>query len=262
MDNSCITSRGLVAEFLGTMGLIIVAIGSIVLAQSLVSDAFPEVPPYIFVFINAIAVGFVLFALIETFSPLSGAHFNPAVTIALTVSGECSPKKACFYICTQLAGALFGVFLVNLFFFDVTGGLYFVSDIDRSSIYLILSEFFCTFMLVAVIFGCVRGGSTKTPLVVGLFVGGMIITTSSTMFANPAVDIARIFTDAACGIAPLSSLYFIISGIAGAIAASVLFGWLYPKKLKEGEKCDAFDCSTKEGACCENKIVTIDDIKR
>ena len=120
-------------------------------------------------------------------------------------------------------------------------------DIDRSSIYLIMSEFFCTFMLVAVIFGCVRGGSSRTPLVVGLFVGGMILTTSSTMFANPAVNLARIFTEAACGIAPLSSLYFSIAGIAGAICAAFVFGWLYPKKLKTGEKCDAFDCSVKDG---------------
>jgi glycerol uptake facilitator-like aquaporin len=244
------------------MGLIVVAIGSVVLAQSLVNDVFVETPPYIFVFINAIAVAFVLFALIETFSPLSGAHFNPAVTIALTVAGECPPKKACYYICAQMAGAIFGMILVNLFFYDVTGSLYFISDIDRSSIYLILSEFFCTFMLVAIIFGCVRGGSSRTPLVVGMFVGGMIITTSSTMFANPAIDVARIFTDAACGIAPLSALYFIIAGIAGAIASSVLFGWLYPVKLKKGEKCDAFDCSTKEDTCCEKNMVVIEGIER
>ncbi|MCL2143640.1 MAG: aquaporin family protein [Methanomassiliicoccaceae archaeon] len=248
MNESCISSRGLIAEFLGTMGLIIVAIGSIILPQMV----WGSVLPYEFVLINAIAVGFVLFALIETFGPLSGAHFNPAVTLALTVSGECSPKKAGCYITAQLIGALVGVLLVNVFFYDTVQGLLFVSDVDRSSIYLIVSEFFCAFMLVAVIFGCVRGGSSRTPMVVGLFVGGMIITTSSTMFANPAVDIARIFTNAACGIAPVSALWFMIANIAGGIAAAILFGWLYPKKLKEGEKCDAFDCSAKEGGCgCE-----------
>lgn len=240
MACECVNSKGLVAEFLGTMGLIVAAIGSIVLAE-IVWGA----PSFIFVFINAIAVGFVLFALIETFGPLSGAHFNPAVTIALTVSGECSKKKAAYYIAAQLAGALVGVFLVNMFFFDSLQELFFISEIDRSSIAIILSEFFCTFMLVAIIFGCVRGGSNKTSLAVGLFVGGMIITTASTMFANPAVDIARIFTNAACGIAPLSSLYFIIADILGAVAAAFVFGWLYPVKLKEGEKCEAFDCSVK-----------------
>ena len=254
MNNSCISPKGLVAEFLGTMGLIVAAIGSIILFQPVLGDPLPiEV-----VLMNAIAVGFVLFALIETFSPLSGAHFNPAVTLALTASGECSPKKAGFYIAAQLAGALFGVLLVNVFFYDTVQGLFFVSDIDRSSIYLIISEFFCAFMLVSIIFGCVRGGSSRTPMVVGLFVGGMILATSSTMFANPAVAIARIFTNAGCGIEPMSALWFTIANILGAIAAAILFGWLYPKKLKEGEKCDAFDCSTKDHPCCEENIIKIE----
>ncbi|MDR0334853.1 MAG: aquaporin family protein [Methanomassiliicoccaceae archaeon] len=253
MDKSYVSSRGVAAEFLGTMALIVVVIGSVILSQHVWGSALP----YEFVFINAIAVGFVLFALIETFSPLSGAHFNPAVTISLTVAGECSKKKAAYYICAQLAGALAGVLLVNVFFYDTVQGLFFVSDIDRSSIYLIISEFFCAFMLVGVIFGCVRGGSNKTSLAVGLFVGGMILATSSTMFANPAVNIARIFTDAACGIAPLSALYFTLADIAGAVAAALVFGWLYPKKLKKGEKCDAFDCSTKDGPCCDKSERTV-----
>jgi len=236
------SSRGVVAEFIGTTGLIVVAIGSIVLPQLV----WGSTSGYEFVFINAVAVGFVLFALIEMLGPLSGAHFNPAVTISQLVLKECSPKKAASYIIAQLAGVIFGVFLVNLFFHDfLTGGFFYVSDTDRSSIYIVLSEFFCTFMLVAVIIGCVRGGSSKTSLAVGLFVGGMIVTTSSTMFANPAVSLARMFTEAACGIAPLSALYFIIAQIAGAIAATFVFGWLYPKKLEKGEKCDAFDCSVK-----------------
>jgi len=245
MENSCITSRGLAAEFLGTMVLIIVAIGSVILPQLV----WGSTAGYEFVFISAIAVGFVLFALIETFSPLSGAHFNPAVTIALTAAGECSPKKAGCYIAAQLAGAMLGVLLVNIFFYDTVQGLFFVSDIDRSSIYLILSEFFCVFMLVGIIFGCVRGGSKRTSIVVGLFVAGMILATSSTFFANPAVNAGRIFTNAACGIDPLSALWFIIAGIAGAVCSAFVFGWMYPKKLKKGEKCDAFDCSTKEGGC-------------
>jgi len=255
MDPSYISSRGLAAEFLGTMVLIVVVIGSVILPQQVWGADLP----YEFVFINAVAVGFVLFALIETFSPLSGAHFNPAVTVALTVSGECSPKKAGCYIGAQAAGALFGILLVNVFFYDTVQGLFFVSDIERNSIYLILSEFFCVFMLVGVIFGCVRGGSSKTSLTVGLFVGGMILATSSTMFANPAVNLARIFTNAACGIEPLSALCFTSAGIAGAVCSAFIFGWLYPKKLKRGEKCDAFDCSTKEGGCgCDTDVKVIE----
>jgi len=256
MESSYISPRSIAAEFIGTMGLIVVAIGSITLPQLV----WGSTVPYEFVFISAIAVGFALFALIETFSPLSGAHFNPAVTIALTVAKECSPKKAAFYICAQIAGALVGVMLVNVFFFEyLQEGLFYVSDNDRSSIYMILSEFFCVFMLVGVIFGCVRGGSTKTSLAVGLFVGGMIMATSSTMFANPAVNLARIFTEAACGIAPMSALLFTITGIAAAVCSAFVFGWLYPKKLKKGEKCDAFDCSTKEGGCgCDTNAKVIE----
>jgi glycerol uptake facilitator-like aquaporin len=257
MDGYRISPRGIVAEFLGTMALIAVAIGSVILSERVWGSSLP----FEFVFINAIAVGFVLFALIETFSPLSGAHFNPAVTIALTVSGECSKKKAGYYICAQLTGAIVGVLLVNIFFHDTVQGLFFVSDIDRSSIYLVLSEFFCAFMLVGIIFGCVRGGSNKTSLAVGLFVGGMILATSSTMFANPAVNLARIFTDAACGIEPLSSLLFTAADVAGAISAAFVFGWLYPKKLKKGEKCDAFDCSAKDGPCCEKNVIRMDEEK-
>ena len=259
MDRSCISPRGLTAEFLGTMMLVFVAIGSIVLPQLVWGSA----APYEFVFISAIAVGFVLFALIETFGPLSGAHFNPAVTIALTVAKECSPKKAAYYIMMQLAGAIVGVLLVNLFFFEhLQEGLFYISSNDRSSIYLVLSELFCVFMLIGIIFGCVRGGSNKTSLAVGLFVGGMILASSSTMFANPAVGLARIFTEAACGIAPLSALYFSIAGITGAVIGAIVFGWLYPKKLKKGEKCDAFDCSTKEGGCgCESDTTVIEMIK-
>ncbi|MCL2607822.1 MAG: aquaporin [Methanomassiliicoccaceae archaeon] len=229
-DNSYISPRSLAAEFIGTMGLITAAIGSIILTTMV--WGVPADSPHIFVLINAIAVAFILFALIETFGPLSGAHFNPAVTVAFTVSGECAPKKAVCYIAAQLSGALFGVLLLGIFFFDHLSGLFVVSEIDRSGISLILSEFFCAFMLVAIIFGCVRGGSNKTSIAVGLFVGGMILATASTMFANPAVSIARIFTETACGIAPVSAVYFIIANVAGAVAAAVLFGWLYPKKPK------------------------------
>ena len=256
MDCSCVKPRGLAAEFLGTMMLIIAAIGSVVLVGQITGIAPGDPLPLWFIIMNAVAVGFVLFALIETFGPLSGAHFNPAVTISLTITGECSLKKAGCYIAAQLLGALFGVLLVNVFFYDTVQGLFFISEIERSSLSLVLSEFFCVFMLVGIIFGCVRGGSDRTPLVVGLFVAGMILTTSSTMFANPAVTTARIFTNAVCGIAPLSALYFIIAGIAGAVAAAFLFGWLYPKKLKKGERCDAFDCSAKEV-----NMVVMKDIK-
>jgi len=156
-----------------------------------------------------------------------------------------SPRKAAIYIAAQLLGALAGVLMVNIMFYDTTQALYFISDNERFTIATFISEFFCTFMLVAVIYGCVRGRSHNTSLAVGLFVGGMIVTTSSTMYANPAVDLARIFTNSACGIAPVSSLWFMASGILGALTSAMVFDRLYPVKLKEDERCDPFDCSCK-----------------
>lgn len=235
-------SRNMVAEFLGTMGLIIVAIGSVLMPELV----WGSTKAYEYVLINAVAVGFILFALIETFGPLSGAHFNPAVTLAQLYSKEISSKKAALYIISQLSGALFGVLLVNAMFYDTTQALVFVSENEKATLSTFLSEFVCAFLLVAVIYGCVRGRSKNTSLAVGLFVGGMIVTTSSTMYANPAVDLARIFTNAACGIAPLSSLSFMVASILGAIAAVLVFNWLYPLKLNEDQKCDPFDCSRKE----------------
>ena len=245
-------SRNMVAEFLGTMGLIMVAIGSILMPELVWGSTMS----YEFVFINAVAVGFILFALIETFGPLSGAHFNPAVTLAQLYSKEIVPKKAAIYILSQLSGALFGVLLVNAMFYDTTQALVFVSENEKATLSTLLSEFVCTFLLVAVIYGCVRGRSKNTSLAVGLFVGGMIVTTSSTMYANPAVDLARIFTNTACGIAPLSSLAFMAASILGALAAVLVFNWLYPLKLDEDQKCDPFDCSRKENPA---RIISIMD---
>jgi len=245
-------SRNMVAEFLGTMGLIMAAIGSILMPELVWGSTMA----YEFVFINALAVGFILFALIETLGPLSGAYFNPAVTLAQLYSKEISSKKAALYILAQLSGALFGVLLVNAMFYDTTQALVFVSENERATLPTFLSEFVCTFLLVAVIYGCVRGRSRNTSLAVGLFVGGMIVTSSSTMYANPAVDLARIFTNAACGIAPMSSLAFVLASILGALTAALVFDWLYPTKLDNDQKCDPFDCSRKESA---SQLIHIQD---
>jgi glycerol uptake facilitator-like aquaporin len=254
-------SRNLVAEFIGTMGLIFAAIGSIILPQMWWGSA----NAYVFVFINAVSVGFVLFALIEALGPLSGAHFNPAVTLAMLVTKQISPKKAACYIVSQLAGAFVGVLLLNFMFYDPSLGmdkfLYISTNDSRQTVYVLVSELICAFMLVAIIFGCVRGGSNKTSLAVGLFVGGMIVCTSATMFANPAVDFARIFTNAACGIAPVNSILFMAMDVIGAILAALVFSWLYPAKLAVGEKCDPYDCSVKtselseEGTVAPRKLV-------
>jgi len=226
--------QNLLAELLGTMFLVIAAIGSTILAFNVLQGNLA-----LAVFMNGIAVAFVLFALIETFGSISGSHFNPAVTLALMASGETPKRKAAFYIIVQFAGGLLGLLLVHLMFYDTIPVLIDFSDKVMGA-GLVLAEFIGTFLLVGVIMGCVRGGSKHTGLSVALVVGGMLITTSSTMFANPAVTLSRVFTYAICEICLPSALLFIAAEIAGAIAAAFTFGYLFPQKLKD--KCDPFDC--------------------
>ena len=233
--------QNLLAEFLGTMFLVTVAIASTILPFNLDGSTVA-----LAVFINAIAVAFVLFALIETFGSISGAHFNPAVTLALLAAGDIGRKKATMYIAVQIAGGLVGMLVAHLMFVGTastfyadTNVLFTISDSVKEPA-LCFAEFVGTFLLVGVIMGCVRGGSKHTGLSVAMVVGGMLVTTSSTMFANPAVTIARMFTYAICGIAPESAVFFIITEVLGGMTAAVVFGYLYPSKLKD--KCDPFDC--------------------
>jgi len=233
--------QNLMAEFLGSMFLVVAAIASVILPFNLAGSTV-----VLAVFINAIAVAFVLFALIETFGSVSGAHFNPAVTIALLVAKDIDRRKAACYIITQFAGGFVGMLIAHLMFYGTTSTYYadtstlitISSSVKLPALYF--AEFIGTFLLVGVIIGCVRGGSKNTGLAVALTVGGMLVTTSSTMFANPMVTFARIFTYAICGIAPESALFFIIAEIAGAIGAAATFSYIFPAKLKD--KCDPYDC--------------------
>ncbi|MGL1891311.1 MAG: aquaporin [Spirochaetaceae bacterium] len=231
-------SKNIISEFLGTLFLVLTAIGSTILA-----DFVFGAPIYITVFINGIAVAFVLFCLIEMFAPLSGSHFNPAVTISLFVAGEMNKKKAGLYILAQLSGAFIGIIITNLIFFDVNPIILSVSETLITPPKL-LSEFICTFILMGAIISLVRGKSKYTSLVIGLLVGGMILVSSSNMYANPAVSFARIFTYAICGISPVSAILYTIVETLGALSALLIFSKLYPLKVEV--KCAPFDCSCKK----------------
>jgi glycerol uptake facilitator-like aquaporin len=178
--------------------------------------------------VQGIAAALILFAGIEALGKISGGHFNPAVTIAMLVSKNIGAKNATFYMIAQILGGIVGVLIVNITFYDFTDYVAVINSSEVVSAYLVFSEFVCTFMLVAVVFGCVRSGSKLTSLAVGALVGGMIMATASTFYANPAVDIARVLTDAACGIAPLTAVYYIIAAVLGAIVSAVVMTWLYP----------------------------------
>lgn len=191
------------------------------------------------VLINAFAVALVLFALIETFAPISGAHFNPAVTLALMASKDVKPRLASYYIAVQLAGGFVGLLTAHIMFYDTSSTLLVISDAVKAP-GTFFAEFVGTFMLVGVIIGCVRGGSTKTSLAVAFLVGGLLVTTSSTMFANPMVTLNRMFTYAICGIAPESGVFFIVAEVLGALAAAVTFCYIFPSRVQD--KCDPYDC--------------------
>ena len=226
--------QNLMAEFIGTMFLVAVAIGSTVLPMTV-----PGWTISLTIFINALAVAMVLFALIETFGSVSGAHFNPAVTLAILSSKEISPRKAAYYIMAQMAGGFIGLLIVGFMFYGYNPNILIVSSNVKDA-GQVFAEFVGTFLLIGIIFGCVRGRSKNTSLAVAFVVGGMLITTSSTMFANPAVTFNRMFTYAICGIAPVSGVLFIIAEVVGALVAVVVFSTIFPAKLKE--KCEPFEC--------------------
>lgn len=213
-----------IGELIGTTFLVTVAISSAILPLSML-DASISVT----VFINAVAVTLVLVALVETFGPLSGAHFNPAVTLGFLLSGEITRRKAAWYVSAQLLGGFMGVIISHLMFFDTIPILLTLSENSMSSGQY-FAEVVGTFILIGVIFGCLRGGSKHVGLSIGFIVGGMIVATSSTMFANPAVTVARMFTYAISGITIGSGLIFIVAEVLGAILATGVFVYLlYPK---------------------------------
>jgi glycerol uptake facilitator-like aquaporin len=149
---------------------------------------------------DALAVGFILFALIEMFGPVSGAHFNPAVSLAMALSGQLRWRIGIGYVLVQVAGGLTGTLCSHLMFFHENPTLLTISDVTRFGGNYVL-ELLCTFILVLV-----EHQSSRISLVVGLLVGGQLIATSSTMFANPQVTLARIFTYAAAGVQPIDGL--------------------------------------------------------
>ena len=234
--------QNLLAEFIGSMFLVVAAIGSTILSFQIFGANLA-----LAVFMNAIAVAFVLFALIESFGSISGSHFNPAVTLAMYITGQMKRRRAIYYVAVQFLGGFVGLLATHLMFYDAIPTIITVSDNVKTAS-LVFAEFLGTFILVGVIIGCVRGGSKHTGLSVAYIVGGMLITTSSTMFANPMVTFCRMFTYAICGIAPISGLYFIIAELIGAAVAAYIFGIIYPMKLKD--KCDPFECPP-------NKIVEV-----
>jgi len=218
--------RALLAEFVGTAALLAGVVGSGIMAERLSpGDVGLQLLQ------NAIATAAVLVALILALQEASGAHFNPAVTLAARLSGGLSTREALEYTAAQVAGAVVGVCLANLMF-ELPAIE--VSTKARAGSHLLLAEFVATLGLVGVIHGVVRSGRAHlAAYAVGAYIAGAYYFTSSTSFANPAVTIARALTDTFAGIAPANVTPFIAVQLLGAVAAVPLLRRIYPDPTDE-----------------------------
>lgn len=219
--------RRMVAEAIGTALLLAAVVGSGIMAERLSGGNIA-----IALLANAIATGAALVALILTFGSISGAHFNPAVTIADASQGGLSWREVPAYIMAQIIGAFAGVASAHLMF---GLPLFFASHHVRSGLAQMFSEFVASFGLLAVIWGCVRFRAQMVPFAVAAYITAAYWFTASTSFANPAVTLARSASDTFAGIEPVDAPGFIIAQLAGAMGATLLFRWLIPALPKEAE---------------------------
>jgi glycerol uptake facilitator-like aquaporin len=174
---------------------------------------------------NSIATGAALIALILALGPISGAHFNPVVTLADAMQGGIAWREVPGYITVQIAGAFAGVAAAHAMF---GLPLFFASHHARNGNGLLFSEFIATFGLLAVIWGCARVRSSAVAFAVGAYITAAYWFTSSTSFANPAVTLARAASDTFAGIRPVDAPGFMVAQLAGAVAAALCFRWLAP----------------------------------
>jgi glycerol uptake facilitator-like aquaporin len=213
-------TRRLAAEFFGTMLLLTAVVGSGIMGERLAAGNVA-----IALLANTLATGAALVAIILTFGPVSGAHLNPAVTLADASQAGIRWSAVPGYIVAQTLGALAGVVTAHGMFSEP---LLMLSHHARSGGAQAFSEFVATFGLLSVIWGCVRQRPAAVPFAVGAYITAAYWFTASTSFANPVVTIARAFTDTFAGIRPVDVPLFVAAQLAGAAAATMLFRWLVP----------------------------------
>jgi glycerol uptake facilitator-like aquaporin len=217
-------SRRIVAESLGTALLVAAVIGSGIMAERLAGGNVA-----VALLANTLATGAALVALILTFGPISGAHFNPAVSLGDALVGGLSARETITYIIAQCIGGLVGAAVAHLMF---SIPVYSASTHSRSGAAQVFSEFVAAFGLMAVIWGCSKTRESVVPFAVGAYITAAYWFTASTSFANPAVTIARSFTNTFSGIRPQDAPAFVVAQFAGALAATGLFRWLLPSDLR------------------------------
>lgn len=220
-------ARRLVAEGLGTALLLAVVVGSGIMAERLAGGNVA-----LALLANAIATGAGLVALILMFGAVSGAHFNPVVTLSAAWQKQMPADEVLPYLAVQLAGAFAGVAAAHLMFGEA---LFSAAQHARSGGAQWWSEFVATFGLIGVIIGSARSRPATTPLAVAAYITAAYWFTSSTSFANPAVTLARSASNTFAGIRPADAPGFIAAQLLGAAAATALFCWLYPAPDQENK---------------------------
>jgi glycerol uptake facilitator-like aquaporin len=219
-------ARRLTAEAVGTSMLLATVVGSGIMGERLSGGNVA-----VALLANTLATGAILVALILTFGPISGAHFNPAVTLADASQGGLKWRDVPAYVLAQVAGAFAGVAAANVMF---ELPVFFASRRVRAGGAQLFSEFVATFGLLAVIWGCVRlKQKAVVPFAVASYITAAYWFTSSTSFANPAVTLARSASDTFAGIRPADVPGFVVAQLLGAAAATLLFRWLIPSLPEE-----------------------------
>lgn len=223
-------ARRLSAELLGTAFLLAVVIGSGIMGERLAQGNVA-----LALLANTLATGAGLVALILTFGPISGAHFNPAVTLAAATRGDLPGNEAILYIVAQILGAFIGVAAAHLMF---EAPLFSASQHARLGMAQWWSEFVATFGLLAVIQGGARHRANLLPFAIGAYIVAAYWFTASTSFANPAVTLARAASDTFAGIRPQDAPAFILAQLLGAAASTFVMRWLFSSACRT-EKKDA-----------------------
>ena len=223
--------RRVTAEGIGTAFLLAGVVGSGIMGERLAGGNVA-----LALLANTIATGALLVALIVTFGPISGAHLNPAVTLADACVGRLPWRDVPGYVLAQVTGALAGVATAHLMFQEP---LFALSHHERSGMPQLWSELVASFGLLSVILAGVRHRSAALPFAVGAYITAAYWFTASTSFANPAVTIARAATDTFTGIRPADAPGFIVAQLLGTAAAAVLFRWLVPPEVAAAPAAEA-----------------------
>lgn len=211
-------SRRLTAEFIGTLLLVAAVVGSGIAGERLAGGN-----EAIALLANTLATGAILAVIILMFGAISGAHFNPAVTLAFLIRREISGGDAALYVIVQIVGGIAGVLLAHIMYGEP---LVDFSGTERAGAAQFVSEVVATVALVGAIFACLRFRPTAVPYAVAFVISAGYWYTSSTSFANPAVTIARSLSDTFSGIRPEDAAFFIVAQLVGAVLATYLFRWL------------------------------------